>query len=282
MPANYTGDPAGEVDELPVVPCPVDGDPRNAASLNAGLQKLADVVAYLIDRTHPEVLTAGQARVLISEIDDNRGTGTPKTRVYLNADGEIEIARNCHWEPLDSEWLADIWYPSRRFSSSLTILQIDGFQVRTYGSIVANTTTNGWDDGDWTIQTALVPNGYLRFLDVIDPAPTDAKANTIEAKNTPKAWASIVIASGTASIENGFNVASVAQAAGTLTVNFPTLGAMGDDLYAVVATPVGGLLTTPWNVSARRTSGFDLICPATDISTGTHRVSIVVFGAQST
>lgn len=48
MPANYNGDGSAIAAHSPVViPCPLDGDPRNAHVVNDPLQKLADLVQFL-------------------------------------------------------------------------------------------------------------------------------------------------------------------------------------------------------------------------------------------
>ncbi len=58
MPANYTGVPdAIAPHDPPVIACPVDTDPGNAAIFNAAYQKLADLIAFL--QKYAPVMGAG-------------------------------------------------------------------------------------------------------------------------------------------------------------------------------------------------------------------------------
>jgi hypothetical protein len=94
---------------------------------------------------------------------------------------------------------------------------------------------------------ALTGTGTARSLGA--PAtPTAAQLNSIGASNVAKAWASYTIAStGTVTIQDGYNVASVALSGNTFTVTFAS--ALASAHYAVVAPPMAVFNSTPTLVS---------------------------------
>lgn len=213
------------------------------------------------------------------------GTSGRKVRFYrVSTTGNWEVTHNAYWRASDSKWVADANVVGFRCDSTKLVLSDIGPAVyrpaTSVGSAVWNDSdweklTWGPDDGRWSVVSPTTGAGGS------NPAASEAVANQLRAKNIPKAWATIVITSGTASVEDGFNVASVSQATGTLTVNFPTGGEMADTNYSVLALSLGALTAPKWGCYARRTGGLDLISPDADITTGTHRVSVLVFGKQS-
>lgn len=212
------------------------------------------------------------------------GSETRKVRFYRTIAGLLEVTFNARWRASTTDWQADVSLVSTRADSAKLVVSSTGIAIYRPATSVATSTwvegsweklTWGPDDARWSVISPSTGAGGS------NPASTEAVKNQLRAKNLPKAWATIVITSGTASLEDGFNVASVSQAAGTLTVNFPAGGEMADTNYAVLALSLGALTTPKWGCYARRTGGLDLISGEADITTGTHRVSVLVFGKQS-
>lgn len=212
------------------------------------------------------------------------GAAGRKVRFYrVGATGVWEATFNAYWSASDSRWHADVSVIGSRGDSAKISLDASGFSI--WRPIPPG--NNSWVDADWEKLSFGPDDAIWSVIDPTtgssgsNPACTVGAKNQLKAANIPKAWATIVITSGTASVEDGFNVASVSQATGTLTVNFPTGGEMADTNYSVLALSLGALTAPKWGCYARRTGGLDLISPDADITTGTHRVSVLVFGKQS-
>ncbi|WFG54121.1 putative tail fiber protein [Myxococcus phage Mx9] len=123
-----------------------------------------------------------------------------------------------------------------------------------------------------------------------NPAAATAFTNTVTPKNVIKAWARVDTAGGgstTATVVDGFNVASASVSAQTLTLTLAS--AFANTNYAVLVTPSTSLLacgaifssTTQVLVTCRDISGSTLPFPFANFQTGAARsVHVAILGAQ--
>jgi hypothetical protein len=231
MPDNYTGKPTGLAPrEPPTITCPVDKDPRTAASVNTPLQKIADYLSYIQSfaaflgesRPNNDTLVLNGAvtdtasivhtshkvttRKPIWEFDPQHSGGY-KSRLYLNHQGEIEAAFNCRWD--GSQWLPDTaenGYQFHKFSMRDGKIAISSFKRDGQGN---------WSEDDW--HTCEIGAGNIAWLGKIlhenaNP-PANAEAhNILCAKNSCKAWGLVSFNNhpeGKPILEDGFNIGSV-------------------------------------------------------------------------
>jgi hypothetical protein len=296
MPSNYEGDPTLASDAAPTIAVPVDADPRNASSVQVPLRSLADAIAYLAERAHPNVALAGLTRVLVQEIDDNR-TGL-KTRLFVTLNGEPEITRNARWSEVTG-WTADVWVPGYANSASLWRLSGTGASLMTYGHPSHDLTdpTYSWGDLAWRVQARLDKNAVFKFFETIDgstdgvsnPTADVPQANTICAKNVIKSWGSVRLDAGVAALLDGFNAAGAERLTNILRVAFPAGGAMHDTSYAVTLADTsrhvsgeGSGSGVPWCVYSKATGYFDVVLPGVDLSTGVRGFDFQILGRQDT
>lgn len=211
------------------------------------------------------------------------GTSTRRVRFYrVSTTGNWEVTLNAYWRASDSKWVADFNVIGFRADSAKLVWSDTGLAIYRPATSVGSAV---WNEADWEKLTFGPDNGIWSVISPTtgaggsNPASTEAVANQLRAKNIPKAWATILISSGTASVEEGFNIAGASQSAGTLTVTFPASAGMQNANYSAVVTSLGALTIPKWGVYARRVDGLDIISDA-DITTGTHRVALVVFGRQ--
>ena len=218
MPSNYPG-VAGNASAhgAPTISCPVDGDARNAASVNSPLEYLADFVAYL--QANAALRGAIETAVFNGAAGDQNGAmamngaiSTRKllwtigagtlTRFYALPDGTLEITVNCYWT--GTGWARD-------GGGELTGTR---FRIATGGIFVEHYLGATWTDSDWLLTGNLGIDGWLKFFGTStgsNPAETVAQVNTLVAKNAPKAWARIAAdSSNNLTINRGFNIASIA------------------------------------------------------------------------
>ncbi len=309
MPSNYPGDPSGVAPHsTPTIACPVDADPANAASVNTPLQQLADVAAYL--QAHGALLdvantfTAQQtlngaagdaAKVVVSAPavtarklmwEFSVGGAGIKARLYLNSDGELEFTRNARWDPTTARWLADAWYVIWPWSCSLVVFTMTGMAGFAYGDTAHDLTqaANAWTASAWVSVANLGQNGHLRFFDVIDPAPTAAQKNTVCAKNTAKAWATVQLGTPP-TILDGFNVASVeySDAGKGLRFNFASPMQNADfmvcpQVFTGADLPVNGARATGYATLKMLSTSVFLLMDLEPMNT--TKVGILVFGRQ--
>lgn len=321
MPSNYTGDGAAIAPRTaPVIACPVDADPANAASVNTPLQQLADVVDYLQD--HAALLDqinaftaansfaalvtllglAGDAnKVLVSSPavtlrkclwEISAGGAGQKARIYLTVDGQLEITRNAYWDTATSKWRADLWSAGSDYSCSLVTLTGTGLQGYAYGDAANDLTNvaNAWTNATWVPVADLGANGAIKFFGTeagtatdSNPAASDAQTNRLCAKNTPKAWATVAVdAAGAVTVVDGFNLAYQNQTASAVRLN---LG--GDMASADYAALVQTDRATYPRVVAKHADYFDVefLSFSTGlvqaITTGSaYLFDIIVFGRQ--
>jgi hypothetical protein len=225
----------------------------------------------------PSTITA---RKLLWEMGG--GSEGRKVRFYRTSAGLLEVTFNARWRASTTDWSADTSVIGARADSAKLVVSSAGLAIYRPATTVGTSTwadssfeklTWGPDDGRWSVVSPTTGAGGS------NPASSEAVSNQLRAKNIPKAWATILISSGTASAEEGFNIAGASQSAGTLTVKFPTSAGMQNANYSAVVTSLGALTIPKWGVYARRVDGLDIISDA-DITTGTHRVALVVFGRQ--
>ncbi|RKH13787.1 hypothetical protein D7X74_21305 [Corallococcus sp. CA047B] len=137
-------------------------------------------------------------------------------------------------------------------------------------------------------------NGDVTFA-AYGAAPTNvnstvAMSNTLTPKSLVKAWARIDTTGGgstTATVVDGFNIASAASGSTNLTVNFAS--AFANTNYAILVTPTASVIscsgtyntTTSIVVTCRDISGSTLPFPFHNFQTGLARtVYVLVVGAQ--
>lgn len=304
MPSTYTGDPAGAADDRPTVALPVDGDGRNAESVNVVFRELADYLAYLQNKWHPIVsASAAELRVLVQAIDDEEGVGLGiRTRIYVNTDGETEIVRNARWLAAPTnKWQADHWNAAWGPQiCSKHVFSNSGIVSYSYGDAAHDLTnpTYAWADSAWADKVRLNSNGLIRFFDTLDggannsnPDPGEAQKNTLCAKNLPKAIGLVRWNAGTVTVVDGFNVdptgtISLGTPPRGISVAFPAGGLMHDANYSVACTvrAVTTLGGTP-RFASPATSGFDLVIvdaagDPVDITGADIYFAFQVFGRQ--
>lgn len=239
MPSNYTGDPSAVADALPIIACPVDGDARNAASVNSPLQALADFCGKLWQDWQPTVGAA--ARVLLKTIS-NAETGR-KTRFYVVADGTFEITFNCAWSEADSWWAADNATGVNSHLGNVTRLRLGLEPAGAAGVFVDrpfSASAVHWTDVAASWETHFIGGAGVGFLTTktdtfgSNPPATTAVVNLLTAKAIPKAWGKVFADGGTATLEDGVNVSAVAFNSNTIRVTLAT--AMADASFAPVVS----------------------------------------------
>lgn len=173
MPSNYIGNPAGIGQrDLPEIACPVDGEPRNAASVNDPLQTLADFVAFLQSQvafrysldpiTFPDELNAPNGPLMFGgqlerNIAATFAAGAGLLRLYYGPDG-LEVTRNAKWDVVTSRWVRDStsepstrwWLRSERTSEP------GGILVQVMSGPEADFADAGWTDR-FVLQVPRIP-----------------------------------------------------------------------------------------------------------------------------
>ncbi|WP_426751580.1 hypothetical protein [Myxococcus sp. Y35] len=118
------------------------------------------------------------------------------------------------------------------------------------------------------------------------PASNTAFTNTLTKANIVKAWGRINVSGGTATLQNGFNVASVAASGTAITVNLA--GTLSSNFYTVSANKVvsAGIAENPavgvhsMGTSSFAMSVYDTSFNPLNVSSGSHAVMFVVLGHQ--
>ncbi len=241
MPSNYTGNAAKVVQgQAPVIACPVGTDAPNAASVNKPLQTLADFVAYLqsyaatVGSVQPnsgtlyvngnpalathKTLVAG-ARTCLWDTIVVIGTRQYTARIYLTAEGALELVHNCLWDGQAALWKPD--YSNTEPTLFKAVVAGPGGPALFAAPVVAN----GWADSAWAAVVRLgggpggitVTDGVLALIgttanaDGSNPPVATAVANRVCAKNTCKAWGTLSLGYTGMKVDEGFNVAAMTR-----------------------------------------------------------------------
>jgi hypothetical protein len=181
----------------------------------------------------------------------NATGANPRVRFYINGVGLYYLTYNARWD--GTNWNKD---DTALFS---LMLSVDGIYKRLPGA-------GAWADASWlfalrinvgaavtTANTSNVYDGENAILRIQNAATgafvgdsniaatTAPSANSLYAKNIVKAWARILIVAGVPTLQDGFNIASVATSATSVTVVMAL--AMDSDNHSVVVS--GGALAAP-------------------------------------
>lgn len=224
MPSDYTGDPSGVAEALPVISCPVGTDPANAASVNNPLQALADYAAKLWAGWQPNVGAA--ARALLKTISNNQ-TGQ-KTRLYVKADGTLEVTFGCAWNEAESRWDADagsVLAFSRVLNCGRFRMVLDpGGSAGFFYDRPYSASASYWSDAAGSWETVSLSGAGLGFSNVktdafgSNPPASTALLNVLTAKAIPKAYGQVWTegAGGVPvpTLKSGLNVKSVTNEVG--------------------------------------------------------------------
>ena len=294
MPSNYPGN-AGNASAhgAPTIACPVDGDPRNAASVNTPLEYLADFVAYL--QANAALKGAIETAVFNGQAGDQNGAmamngaiSTRKllwtigagtlTRFYALPDGTLEITVNCYWTGMD--WTRD-------GGGEITGTR---FRLATGGIYVEHYIGATWADSAWVTNGNLGIDGWLKFFGTStnsNPAATVAQTNALVAKNTPKAFGKVSVDNGTPTLNDGFNCSVAADtellvtfAAAMANADYTVIASMGDtDANTLVRVHVlsASRLAGSFRIDLRNGSNSPF-----SIAGWTGQIDFIVFGQQDT
>lgn len=276
MPANYTGKDTTTVPHaVPVITCPVDGDPGNAASVNTPLQQLADIVAFI--QKYATFMGAGAGNEGTLELDgDIVATGDLDVgQAHINSalvvTGEADIANRIKsGPPINSTYLKLVAEHPGYGTGAGSIRRYvagAGVTLRLYEAVNASSEEGEWARidaalpavivetsgagvrvytlavGETTWRGLQISSSGLAWVDTAataagaNPAAGTAIKNELRAKNVPKAWGTVEVVSGVVTVLDGFNVGSVTLGShgGVLVTLAEPFS--GDD-YCVVATPI--------------------------------------------
>ena len=109
-----------------------------------------------------------------------------------------------------------------------------------------------------------------------NPSVTTGYSNTQTPKNVVKAWAYISVASAAATLEDGFNIASVSISGQNVVVNIAS--DLATTNYAAIVTLDGAGYSTAPRITNRAVGSFEVLGP--NFTLGSGAVNVVVLGAQ--
>lgn len=252
MPSTYNGSAAGITAHQQVAASlPVDGDGRNAESVDTPMRSLANFLQYLMTNAvlrgaiETALLNGGAgdtsaaikmdaavtARKLILELGP---AGAAKTRLYQVVSAGFEISSNASWT--GTQWARDVagdaW--------SLTVDPTNGVQFLFYLAAFASP----WNSASWatkfkfdtTTGMSLINRGLKTtgtdYSDAgANPGNAVAIANELRAKNICKVWATISCISQ--AIREGFNCTVSAVSSTEMQVTFAQAFAGAYPFYSV-------------------------------------------------
>jgi len=247
MSHDYNGNAAGiSAHDAPVITAHDDADQFSAAVANAPLQQLADMLAFLQTNA---ALRGALETALFSVAGDTTAVmqlgGAPSTRklklqldgvethtrFYVLTSGALEITTNAAWS--GSQWVRD-----QAGNASKLAIGFGSFAFYAYPAASASP----FSDSAWQSKLQFPTDGRFAFTGTTtgaagsNPPANTAMANTLVAKNMPKAWATITRDGGTGviTVNDGFNVAGVALVNSDLDVEVTFAQAMGSANYAVL------------------------------------------------
>ena len=295
MSTTYPGSPL-DVDPstVPTITCPADSDPRNAASVNIGLQALADWVAFLFDSC-PAVGSAARVRIWRAS---NGGTGVV-TRFFVTSAGGFEITKGCDWDQPNNQWVADsgVVLSNGRAAGALRLALVGSSCILGIPLISGDPSPIVWSDSAW--ESLSLMGGQFRWLNSqsdpygANPDHSTGLTNSVCAKLTCKAWASVAVGTtGDPLILDGVNFYGPfwdgvpGRIAGLFTINFSA--GMTNSGKAVLVTPVGPLPSGVAYFSVETISetfinigAYDSSNTLVNLTGKAFGLSIVVFGTQN-
>lgn len=136
-----------------------------------------------------------------------------------------------------------------------------------------------------TQTNAIVLSGGNLAFSAANPNSTVPHTDTLTPANIPKAWAHVTTdGAGAITLDDGFNIASVAIAGGLIRINFATAFASANYAVTAISNQSGEVMSlyTSTTTSARAdVEGYNTIGAAlTDYATAARTVTLTFFGKQ--